>query len=413
MSEAEPEHKAMCFESFFSCLNCFQSDKKGPREESCPKNPPLTQKSSARATIPNHATADRSSSNNAQRQRTATSQTPIQADNAQNSIDLWTHAYLGLEPSVKKRLEKSFPNDKRKESEWVDDLITTVNQKEDTFKDTTPALKVGEKSYVWRHYARRVVTTATSIGDFAIQFAPAPSPIIWSALKTLLAANATQCEDIEAIFGCADKVLSVVRVGKVYEAVYLNNTTCAVSSAALEELRSALVASYAQALKLLAHADKKLQEGAAKQFLVALTGGGNDGKELVSSLVKAENELSKVAQACHSNYSHAVSERQLKLLKDLEGPLKLIGRDMQLMFETMQANEVNTVLEYISSVKIGDIHLGQSEIRTSGTCQWLLDHTSFRAWEESGYSSILWLNGTRKCFNSCFTLTGRVSVTME
>lgn len=412
MSEAEAEHKAMRFESFFSCLNCFQGDKRRPREEKCSEDVSLMPKLSAQATLPSNATADRASSNNAQHRTNATSQTPIEADNAQDSIDLWTQAYLGLEPSVKKRLEKSFPLDKRKESEWIDDFIKIVNKKEDTFKETTPALQVGEKSYIWRHYARRVVTTATCIGDFAIQFAPAPSPIIWSGLKTLLAANATQCEDIEAIFGCADKVLSVVRVGKVYEAVYLSNTTCAVSSAALEELRSALVASYAQALKLLAHADKKLQEGAAKQFLIALTGGGNDGKELVSSLVKAENTVSKVAQACHSNYSHAVNGKQLKLLKDLEVPLKLIGRDMQLMFETMQANEVNNVLEYISSVKIGDIHLGQSEIRTAGTCQWLLDHNSFRTWEESGYSSILWLNGTRKCFILCFTLTVRVALAM-
>ncbi|RYP57916.1 hypothetical protein DL770_010551 [Monosporascus sp. CRB-9-2] len=52
------------------------------------------------------------------------------------------------------------------------------------------------------------------------------------------------------------------------------------------------------------------------------------------------------------------------------------------------------ILEWISPIPYGKHHNTVKEARTSGTCEWLLQHERFREWEDTTSSVILWLQGS-------------------
>ncbi|RYP17500.1 hypothetical protein DL765_004464 [Monosporascus sp. GIB2] len=52
------------------------------------------------------------------------------------------------------------------------------------------------------------------------------------------------------------------------------------------------------------------------------------------------------------------------------------------------------ILEWISPIPYGKHHNTVKEARTSGTCEWLLQHERFREWEDATSSVILWLQGS-------------------
>ncbi len=65
-------------------------------------------------------------------------------------------------------------------------------------------------------------------------------------------------------------------------------------------------------------------------------------------------------------------------------------------FERMDDDECRRILQWVSSVPFGKHHDLVNETRTSGTCEWLLDHKKFTEWECSSSSVILWLQGIRR-----------------
>ncbi|KAK5998063.1 hypothetical protein PT974_00434 [Cladobotryum mycophilum] len=309
---------------------------------------------------------------------------PLESQNSINTEpDPWSQAYQQLDEKTKKWI-KSTSTDENGEK-WTEDLVTIVRQREGEYKDATPKLKVGDREIIWRDYADRVVMWVTTIGDIAINFAPAPSPVVWSALKVLMKANVSQCADLVAIFGCADKVLDVIRRGKVYEIVYLCQ---APSNTVMEGLEKALVALYKTSLELLAQAFIRLNEGQGKQFLRALIHAG-EGAELLSTLSECERKLAMTVQACGA----VELQEHKRLLQNLDEPLRRIDNRVEKLLEKIKQRDLQKALNYISSIPVGDHHIEKREARTPETCEWLLKHKEFHKWETSSRSSTLWLQG--------------------
>lgn len=98
--------------------------------------------------------------------------------------DLWSRAYQKLDGRTKKWIGDASKNDSGEER--THDLVMLVRKREEEYKDATLKLRVGDSDIIWRDYANKVVTWVTAIGDISINFAPAPSPVVWSALKVLL-----------------------------------------------------------------------------------------------------------------------------------------------------------------------------------------------------------------------------------
>lgn len=158
-------------------------------------------------------------------------------------------------------------------------------------------------------------------------------------------------------------------------------------------LRDSVIELYRSSLDLLASTSTQLnrQESWATQFLTALT-DPDRAKSLLSDLAAAENDVSKNVESCVCEST----ERNLKLLQSLHSPLRRIDdRVVQVLdcFKDMESRDREHAMNYISDVKVDEIHVAKKELRTEGTCEWLTQHPSFLAWEEPSSSSILWLNG--------------------
>ncbi|KAL7912335.1 hypothetical protein GGI35DRAFT_468544 [Trichoderma velutinum] len=260
--------------------------------------------------------------------------------------DLWSWVYQELDEKSRKWILGTSELKPENGKQWTTDLITLVREREEAYKNSTPKLKIGNREIIWRDYANKTVTWLVTIGDIAVNFAPAPSPIIWSALKVFMKpTNVAQCEDLVAIFGCAEKVLSAMRRGAVYET--------------------------------------------GRQFLHALISPGK-GAELVSALSDHELKLSVAVQGCGAVQ---LQEHQ-KLLQSLSAPLRRVDDNVKNLVEHLQEKNLDEALDYISTIPIGKHHFEKRETRTPETCEWLLKHRRFLEWEESSCSSTLWLQGS-------------------
>ncbi|KAK1540024.1 uncharacterized protein CCOS01_01338 [Colletotrichum costaricense] len=295
-------------------------------------------------------------------------------------VDLWHEALNKTHQDTKSWMGK-FGID-RSSTIQVQELTTLVRQSEEIYQDASSGLKIGERNILWRDYANRVVAWVTMIGDVAIAFAPAPvSP-----------AETSRVEQLTAIFGAADRILGIVRRGQIYESVY------GLASANLTEpskilLRDSLIELYRRSLDSLASTSNRLdgQVSWATQFLAALTDSSR-AEPFLSDLTDAENDVSRCAEACVCE----ATERNLQLLQSLHSPLRRIDdRVTQLLnnFQEMKRQEREHAMDHISNVKVDYIHVAKKEMRTEGTCEWLVQHPRFLAWEEPSFSSILWLNG--------------------
>jgi len=69
------------------------------------------------------------------------------------------------------------------------ELVSLVRNSEEKHDQETWQIKVGGRVVLLRDYTSRVNSWLVTIGGIAINFAPAPSPVIWSAVKVLLAAS--------------------------------------------------------------------------------------------------------------------------------------------------------------------------------------------------------------------------------
>ncbi|KAK1448166.1 hypothetical protein CCUS01_11910 [Colletotrichum cuscutae] len=320
-------------------------------------------------------------------------------------VDLWHEALNKTHQDTKSWMGK-FGID-RSSTIQVQELTTLVRQSEEIYQDASSGLKIGERNILWRDYANRVVAWVTMIGDISVPFAPAPASPVWSALRVLLQAETSRVEQITAAFGAADRILSIVRRGQIYESVYgLPSANLTEPSKVL--LRDSIIELYRSSLDLLASTSTQLngQESWATQFLTALT-DPDRAESLLSDLTAAENGVSKNAEACVCEST----ERNLELLQSLHSPLRRIDdRVVQLLdcFKEMESRDREYAMNYISDVKVDEIHVLKKELRTEGTCEWLIQHPSFLAWEEPSSSSILWLNGQGKVGAGKSFLTSKV-----
>ncbi|KAF4962946.1 hypothetical protein FSARC_9002 [Fusarium sarcochroum] len=268
----------------------------------------------------------------------------------------------------------------------VPELVKLVQRTEEKHEKKAWRVNIGEREIVLRDYTSRVTSWLTTIGDLAITFAPAPSPVIWSAVK----ANVSQCEDLVAVMGCTDMVLCLVRRGKVYEEVYLNKPS---DPPVYEDLKQKLVSVYKACLEFLAFVDEELRHGNLRHFFDALLNPGHGGQHFLE-MKDLEKELELAAHACEVQSNQARSEEHQKLLQSLQAPLMRIDGRVTAVLAKLEEYEKEKIMEHISTIPVGIHHNEKHESRTKGTCEWLIRHPNFREWEDSSCSSVLWLQGS-------------------
>ncbi|PTB47989.1 hypothetical protein M431DRAFT_488090 [Trichoderma harzianum CBS 226.95] len=313
--------------------------------------------------------------------------------NSPKGSSLWEKAYNAATPKTKKWID-GFPKPngilKSAESAQTEELVEIVREIEKRHQDHALQIRVGEKQILWKDYAPRVISFIKAIGDIAIQFAPTSSGIVWPALKTVLQVSIAPGEEFAAIPGCSEKVLSIVRRGKVYETIYLDSANTFVP--VQEDLERSLVDVYAKSLDLLAHVGQRLAKGYRHILLAIVNPGAAEGP--MDSLIKCENLLITAAQACEVVRRADADEHLDIMLNSLNEPLTRINDRVCDLLEEAKETEIMEALEYFSRINFGDQHRIRAELRTPGTGEWLLQHRKFQEWEQVPASTILWLQGT-------------------
>ncbi|KAL6830394.1 hypothetical protein J3E69DRAFT_353691 [Trichoderma sp. SZMC 28015] len=311
----------------------------------------------------------------------------------QEGSNLWEKAYDAAAPETKKWIGEFLISNsilKTTEIAQAEELIKTVEEIEKGHQNHALHIRIRGEKFFWKDYAPRVISFIKAIGDIAIQFAPAPSGIIWSALKTVLQMSVAPGEESTAILGCSEKVLSIVRRGKVYEAIYLSSVNTPVP--VHKDLKRSLVDVYTKSLDLLAHVGLRPAEG-YKHILRAIVNPG-EAQGLMASLIKSETDLITAAQACEVVRSADVENHLSTMLDSLSESLMQINDGVCDLLEEAEGREIIEALESFSRIDFGDQHRIRAESRTSGTGEWLLRHRKFQEWEHIPASTILWLQGT-------------------
>ncbi|KAK1238154.1 hypothetical protein MKX08_002733 [Trichoderma sp. CBMAI-0020] len=311
------------------------------------------------------------------------------SSNVQQVLGLWGEAFQGLGEEYKKSISANVSSISDKPAEQ---LIGLVQGREENFKDRSAKIKIGEREVLWRDCATRVISLLSATVDIGIQFAPAPGPIVWSALKVLLKAHASGCESLTAIFGCADRVLCLMNRGAIYEQVFLQSKLDDLD-ACEKDLRNALINAYQKALELLDYAGTQLKDGVAvRRFFEALW-DPQKAKDKLKELQEAENSLQEVVTACDVKKKDLQNEKSLRLLKRLDKPLRYIDEKVTKMLTNLEDYELSTTLNIICKIHVGNQHRSMTSKRTQGTGEWLSQRKEFREWEDSSSSNILWLTG--------------------
>ncbi|EHK24791.1 uncharacterized protein TRIVIDRAFT_220231 [Trichoderma virens Gv29-8] len=308
--------------------------------------------------------------------------------------NIWLKAYDAAAPETRKWLE-SLPEltklqgiNKRDES-WVEEIVEVLKALEKKYQESSLRITVGQKEIAPRDYVAPTIQCLTMIGDIATQLVPAPSGMMWSAIKVLLQLPVTGIGETTAILASTAKILSILRRGKLYEVVFTKDNT---TPELLQDLEDGLITTYAKSLDLLAYAARHLKNK-YRQILEWIS--NPDGAEfLMAELIQRETDLVWAAECCEMARSANADARHTELLLEIHTSIDQIDDKMRHLFDKMESQQMLEALDYFSDVKFGEQHQKKVEMRTPWTGMWLLENSKFKEWEQADGSSILWLQGT-------------------
>jgi hypothetical protein len=106
--------------------------------------------------------------------------------------DLWQKAYDTAGENTRKWIHENI-------GKWSEsanpltELLDLVRSSEEKHDQDALQFKLHGRVVILRDYTSRVTSCLNTIGDIAINFAPAPSPIVWNALKVVLRVSVIIC----------------------------------------------------------------------------------------------------------------------------------------------------------------------------------------------------------------------------
>ncbi|KAI3529843.1 hypothetical protein CSPX01_15222 [Colletotrichum filicis] len=310
---------------------------------------------------------------------------PSALNGSTSSVDLWQEACKKVDVKTQIWIA-SLPPPSNVQNP-ASELAEFVRASEEEHKQESLKLKSGDREILWRDYANKVIPVVTAIGNIAINFAPAPSNAVWSAIKVLLAAHVSEREDLVAIMGCTDIVLCLVRRGRVYEKVYIGNSMSP-RPPYQEDLMTKLVEVYAKCLEFLAFVYEEMEHGSLRRFFDALVDPGY-GENRLSAVRALEQELELATRPCKAT----ADDEHRRLLESLEEPIKRTDKNVMDILKVLDKQERDKAMEYVSVIPVGSHHNEKVEKRTKGTCEWLVGRSEFLEWEESDCAQVFWLQG--------------------
>lgn len=160
----------------------------------------------------------------------------------------------------------------------------------------------------------------------------------------------------------ADKVANAATKGALYEVLYSSANT---PLDYFEKIQDILTQIYKTTLEMLSDSAEALNKGTVHR--------------MVSSVIQ----------------TYGQEESQLAGLEtQLESAVKDVDRTrISRALEVVEIAREQQVLKWISDVPFTQIHKDEKKKRMDGTCNWLLEHDSYREWDAISGPSLMWLQG--------------------
>ncbi|KAI3009640.1 hypothetical protein CBS147346_1978 [Aspergillus niger] len=295
--------------------------------------------------------------------------------------NFWKEAFERLSPTSQDRLRVLGyePGSETHQAGAVDILLNDLQEKRMLCEKK--AWKYKNEIFV-RDYAAKCATWVKLIGDLVVPFAPSQAAGPWGLIKVALEIPVKFADEMVALLGTVERVLQATYRGREYESAYATG-----NNDIADTLRRNLVNVYQAILELLSYSINMLSKSTWTRILDTML---DKGSGLFSELTAKEEELAKTAQAC----SAATGGKTLYHLQDVRRHLPRIETQVAESLEKLEWGEAMEILDWISPVKYGSHHNNVRGNRTPGTGEWLLQNGTFRDWEESSSSAVLWLRGS-------------------
>jgi len=99
--------------------------------------------------------------------------------------NLWLEALEQLPENIQTKL-RMMDSDQKSAREQIDDVVQVTKKKQEECEAKFWKFPVGKHEIILRDYAIRIVSSLTTVGNIAIQFAPPQAAIAWSAVKIVM-----------------------------------------------------------------------------------------------------------------------------------------------------------------------------------------------------------------------------------
>ncbi|KAF8247054.1 hypothetical protein K440DRAFT_661671 [Wilcoxina mikolae CBS 423.85] len=238
------------------------------------------------------------------------------------------------------------------------------------------------------------------IGDIIIQYDPVHAALPWAGVRFLLDVVLSDTQNTGAVLIGIEKITHLMPRCAIYENLYIRVNPQPHNVKAIER---ALIELYASILVFLVwsrrHFDQNLAFRTVRGIFATET-----AQSLLDSIDTHDGTVRKEANLADAEYQRFASLNLVQVVTDhgfqlrdilgeLEKPILRIELAVTVMYEDLQESKRNTILQWLSSAPYPQHHENVQEGILENTGEWLLQHETFRRWQTSSASTILWLHG--------------------
>jgi hypothetical protein len=203
-------------------------------------------------------------------------------------------------------------------------------------------------------------------------------------------------DQMRALLTGVERLTNIISRCRIYEILYLDGIQYEGAENAIhpatEKLEAALIALYTAVLKFLAKARRAFNKSGIRRAQ-----DGFFNPDIFEDMAKEFQVLDVEVVATVGNCKEVCDRKAHKeLLKVLGEPVHRIDSGVESLLHSVSTQRRTQILQWISAIPYEDNHNTASTGHTSGTGEWLLQHSTYLDWKTSPTSNILWLHGIRK-----------------
>jgi Cdc6-like AAA superfamily ATPase len=210
----------------------------------------------------------------------------------------------------------------------------------------------------------------------------------------------SDAQNTGAVFVGIEKITHLLPRCAIYENLYIGVNPQPRNAKAIERT---LIELYTSILVFLVwarrHFDQNLALRTARGIFATET-----AQSLLNSIDGNDSSVRKEANLADAEYHRCASRNLAQLITDhgtklrdilgeLEMPILRIELAVTAIYEDLQESKRNTILQWLSSTPYPQHHENVQEGILENSGEWLLQHETFRRWQTSTASTILWLHG--------------------